>query len=66
VALIGEAGWVTSTRRATSVLIGIVALKVLRPELTDRSDAQQRFEREARALSSLNHPHICTLVRHRP
>ena len=38
-----------------------VALKILRPELAVRPDARQRFEREARALSSLNHPHICTL-----
>jgi serine/threonine protein kinase len=38
-----------------------VALKVLRPQLAERSDAQQRFEREAKVLSSLNHPHICTL-----
>src|SRR5687767_14315215 len=38
-----------------------VALKVLSPQLAERPDARQRFEREARALFSLNHPHICTL-----
>ncbi len=29
--------------------------------LADNPDLKQRFEREARAVSSLNHPHICTL-----
>jgi len=39
----------------------IVAIKVLPPHLADRSDLRERFEREARTISSLNHPHICTL-----
>ena len=38
-----------------------VAIKVLPPHLADRPDLQERFEREARAIASLNHPNICTL-----
>jgi eukaryotic-like serine/threonine-protein kinase len=38
-----------------------VALKVLPAHLSDSTEAKQRFEREARAVSSLNHPNICTL-----
>ncbi len=38
-----------------------VAVKVLPSHLSANHDARQRFEREARAVSSLNHPHICTL-----
>ena len=38
-----------------------VAVKVLPPHLAANHDLRQRFEREARAVSSLNHPHICTL-----
>ena len=38
-----------------------VAVKVLPPQAADNAEARQRFEREARAVSSLNHPHICTL-----
>jgi Tol biopolymer transport system component len=38
-----------------------VALKVLRPEIAAGTEARLRFEREARAISALQHPHICTL-----
>jgi len=39
----------------------IVAIKVLRPHKAASGEARLRFEREARAVSALNHPHICTL-----
>ena len=38
-----------------------VAIKVLPEHLSATPDLRMRFEREARAVSSLNHPHICTL-----
>ena len=38
-----------------------VAVKILSALLKDSPDHRQRFEREARAISSLTHPHICTL-----
>jgi eukaryotic-like serine/threonine-protein kinase len=38
-----------------------VAIKILPAHLSDNSEAKWRFEREARAISSLNHPNICAL-----
>jgi serine/threonine protein kinase len=38
-----------------------VAVKILPSHLSESSDAKQRFDREARAISSLSHPNICTL-----
>jgi eukaryotic-like serine/threonine-protein kinase len=38
-----------------------VAVKILPSHLSENPEAKQRFDREARAISSLNHPNICTL-----
>src|SRR3984885_11297196 len=38
-----------------------VAVKVLASHLSSSPELKQRMEREGRAISSLNHPHICQL-----
>jgi eukaryotic-like serine/threonine-protein kinase len=38
-----------------------VALKVLRSHVAPDGDSRRRFEREARAVAALSHPHICAL-----
>ena len=38
-----------------------VAIKVLPSQAAQDPGARERFEREARAVAALNHPHICTL-----
>jgi serine/threonine protein kinase len=39
----------------------VVAIKVLPTHMASNPDLRQRFDREARAISSLNHPNICSL-----
>ena len=38
-----------------------VAIKLLKPGVANSPEMRQRFEREARVISALNHPHICAL-----
>ena len=38
-----------------------VAVKILPSHLSENSEARQRFDQEARTISSVNHPNICTL-----
>jgi serine/threonine protein kinase len=48
--------------RARDTRLGrTVAIKVLPELLSQNSDLRQRLEQEARAISSLSHPNICTL-----
>jgi serine/threonine protein kinase len=56
------AGGMGEVYKARDTRLGrIVAIKVLPPYLADRAELRERFERKAKAISSLNHPHICTL-----
>ena len=60
-ALIGEGGIGQVYRATDTRLERTVAIKVLPAHVADDPDLRQRFEREAKTISSLNHPHICTL-----
>ena len=59
--LLGAGGMGEVYLAKDSQLDRTVAIKVLSERLADNPELRQRFEREARAVSSLNHPHICTL-----
>ncbi len=58
---IGAGGMGEVYRARDTRLDRIVAIKVLPAHLADRSELRERFEREARTIASLNHPHICVL-----
>jgi len=58
---IGAGGMGEVYRARDTRLDRIVAIKVLPTHLADRSDLRERFEREAKTIAGLNHPHICML-----
>src|ERR1700728_3148236 len=58
---IGAGGMGEVYRAKDTRLDRTVAVKILPSHLSDNPEAKQRFDREARAISSLNHPNICTL-----
>src|SRR5246500_125434 len=58
---IGAGGMGEVYRARDTRLDRIVAIKILPDHLSDRAELRERFEREARTIASLNHPHICTL-----
>src|SRR6187431_2028492 len=56
------AGGMGEVYRARDTRLGRdVAVKVLPQHLSANAEVRARFEREAKTVSSLNHPHICTL-----
>jgi eukaryotic-like serine/threonine-protein kinase len=59
--LIGAGGMGEVYRARDTRLDRSVAVKVLAPELATEADFRARFAREAKAISALNHAHICGL-----
>ena len=58
---VGAGGMGEVYRAKDTRLDRIVAIKVLPAHLADEPERRERFEREARTIARLNHPHICTL-----
>jgi eukaryotic-like serine/threonine-protein kinase len=58
---LGAGGMGEVYRARDTRLDRVVAVKVLPQKFQSDSDLKVRFEREARAISSLQHAHICTL-----
>jgi eukaryotic-like serine/threonine-protein kinase len=56
------AGGMGDVYRARDTRLGrIVAIKVLRHDIAENPGRRKRFDREARTISRLSHPHICAL-----
>jgi len=61
ISALGAGGMGQVYRARDTRLDRVVAIKILPPHLSGDPALRQRFEREAKAISSLNHPHICVL-----
>ncbi len=59
--LLGAGGMGEVYRARDGRLDRTVAVKTLPTAVAESADARARFEREARAISRVSHPHICTL-----
>src|SRR6202142_4260689 len=59
--LLGAGGMGEVYRAKDTRLDRTVSVKILPQGIPKTPEARQRFDREARAVSSLNHPHICAL-----
>src|SRR5262249_50549891 len=61
VAPLGAGGMGEVYRARDTRLERTVAIKILPAQFSSDPIRKQRFEREAKTISSLNHPHICVL-----
>src|SRR4051812_6615754 len=57
-AVLGRGGMATVYRARQANIAREVAIKVIKAELAEAPDFVKRFEREARTIASLSHPHI--------
>ena len=58
---LGQGGMGEVYRATDTKLDREVAIKILPVEISDDADRRRRFIKEAKAASSLNHPHVCTI-----
>ncbi|MBM3818804.1 MAG: hypothetical protein FJW14_07305 [Acidimicrobiia bacterium] len=61
VAAIGAGGMGEVYRARDTRLDRVVAVKVLPAHVAEAPEFRERFEREARTVAALSHPHICSL-----
>jgi serine/threonine-protein kinase len=59
---IGSGGMSTVYRAFDETLERWVAIKLMHREISSDTDQLERFRREARAVASLNHPHVVTVI----
>src|SRR5438093_1818215 len=59
--VVGAGGMGEVYRARDTRLDRVVAIKILPPAAARDARRRQRFEREARAVSRLSHPHVCVL-----